>query len=100
MDDPPAGPPPIPTLAAIDGLGALILGCPSAPSEVRSAVAAVCAAALPCPVAPVPHAGPWAGPWRSWLRYARQLDARDDARGRALVAVVAWAVELEARGVA
>jgi hypothetical protein len=92
--------PTIPPLAAIDGLGAILLGCPSTPPEVRSAVAAVCAAALPCPVTPVPHTGPWAGPWRSWLRYAAHFDAVDGPRGRALAMAVAWAVELDTRGVA
>ena len=96
----PDDPPTIPPLAALDGLGALLLGCPSTPPEARSAVAAVCSAALPCPATPAPHAGPWRGPWRSWLRYAVHLSPGDDARGRAIAAAVAWAVELDTRGVA
>lgn len=96
LDDLPA----IPPLAALDGLGALLLGCASTPPEVRSAVAAVCAAALPCPVVPAALVGAWKGSWRSWLRYAVQIAPGDDARGRAISAAVEWAIELDARGVA
>jgi hypothetical protein len=80
---------------ALDGLGAHLLGAPDAPAEVRSAVAAVCALALPVPPVAVPYAGPWQGMYRAWLRHAAHLDVVASARGRALSHAIQWAITLD-----
>ena len=80
---------------ALDGLGAHLLGAPDAPAEVRSAVAAVCALALPVPPVAVPYAGPWQGMYRAWLRHAAHLEVVPTARGAALCHAIQWAVALD-----
>lgn len=79
---------------AVDRLGAHLLGAPDAPDDVRCAVAAVCALALPAPPVPVAYDGPWQGLYRAWLRHVGGLDAAHSARGDALHCARAWAAEI------
>ena len=78
---------------AVDRLGAHLLSS-DAPAEVRCAVSAVCALALPEPPRPVAYDGPWQGLYRAWLRNVGGLDAAHSTRGDALHSACAWALEI------